>query len=100
MLSPDEIEDLNDPELRFVSVTKDQLVRAQAQIGSCEACDPRTEIPFDWLLRDVASEKGYVDYIIPEPARCPRCRSDVHEKTLVEPVGGLGVDVRSGICKT
>jgi hypothetical protein len=86
VLSPEEIEDLNDPELRFVSITKDQLVRAQAQIGSCEACDPDAEIPFDWLLRDVAIEQGYVDYIIPEAVPCPRCRSEVHEKTLVEPL--------------
>jgi hypothetical protein len=100
VLSPDEIEDFNDPRLRFVSITKDQLVRAQAQIGSCEACDPDAQIPFDWLLRDVASERDYVDYIIPEPTHCPRCGSDVHEKTLVEPLGGLGADVDSAIFKT
>ena len=36
----------------------------------------------------LANEQGYVDYIIPQLARCPRCRSEVHEKTLVEVVGG------------
>jgi hypothetical protein len=92
MRSPEEIEDFNDPDLRFVSITEGQRARAQAQIGSCEACDPEAETPFDWLLIDVASEDGYVDYILAEPARCPRCRSEVHEKTLVEPRGGLGVD--------
>jgi hypothetical protein len=87
VLSPEDIEDLNDPELRYVTITKDQLLRARAQIGSCEACDPIAEIPFDWLLTSVATDKGYVDYIIPEPAYCPRCRSEVYEKTLVEPTG-------------
>ena len=93
MLSPEDLEDLDDPELRYVAITKDQLMRAQAQIGSCEACDPIAEIPFDCLLTSVATEKGYVDYIIPEPAYCPRCRGEVHEKTLVEPTGGIGIDV-------
>ena len=87
-MQPDEIEDLNDPDLKFVSITEAQLARAQAQIGSCEVCDPDAEIPFDWLLGDLANEQGYVDYIIPQLARCPRCRSEVHEKTLVEVVGG------------
>ena len=84
----EEIEDFNDPDLRFVSITEGQLARAQAQIDSCEACDPDAEIPFDWLLKDVATEHGYVDYILPEPARCPRCRAPIHEKTLVDPSGG------------
>jgi hypothetical protein len=97
MQSPGEIDDFNDPDLRFVSVTDGQLARAQAQIGSCEACDPEAEIPFDWLLRDEVSERGYVDYIIPEPARCPRCKSQIHEKTLVEPIDGIGVDVKPGV---
>lgn len=87
-MQPDEIEDLNDPDLKFVSITEGQLARAQAQIGSCEVCDPAAEIPFDWLLGDLANEQGYVDYIIPQLARCPRCRSEVHEKTLVEVIGG------------
>jgi len=92
MRPPGEIEDFNDPELRFVSITAGQLTLAQRQIASCEACDPDAEIPFDWLLRDVASERGYVDYIIPAPAHCPRCHAEVHEKTLVHPLGGTGVN--------
>ena len=90
----EEIEDFNDPDLRFVSITEGQLARAQAQIDSCEACDPEAEIPFDWVLKDVATERGYVDYILPEPARCPRCRAQVHEKTLIERSGGAGEEDR------
>lgn len=63
-LSSDDLRDLNDPGLRYVSITKDQLLRAQAEIGSCKACNPKAEIPFDWLLKDVADENGYVDYVI------------------------------------
>jgi hypothetical protein len=95
MIPPDEIEDFNDPDLRFVSITEDQLALAQTLIGSCEACDPEAEIPFDSLLRDVASEQGYVDYVIPGPVHCPRCRSEVHEKTLVRPQDGIGVSSAS-----
>jgi hypothetical protein len=53
MIPPDEIEDFNDPDLRFVSIAEDQLALAQTLIGSCKACDPEAEIPFDSLLRDV-----------------------------------------------
>jgi hypothetical protein len=83
-------DDADDPDLKYIAVTREQLVRAQAGIESCVECNPDgAEVFFDFLLREVSDEKGYVDYIIPKPARCPRCNAEIHEKTLVEPVGGI-----------
>ena len=45
------------------------------------------EIPFDWVLRAFADAKDYVDYILPAPGLCPKCRAEIHEKTLVQPIG-------------
>ena len=57
LLSSDDLHDLNDPDLKYVSITKDQLVRAQAGISSCGACNPDADSPFDWLLRDIAPKR-------------------------------------------
>jgi hypothetical protein len=44
------------------------------------------EIPFDWILdRVTGSYSSATDYILEEPAKCPYCRRDILEKTLVEP---------------
>src|SRR5689334_12604014 len=91
-MDENDLEDLADPDLRYVSITQDQLLRAQAQIASCMSCNPEAEIPFDWLIRDVMSDRGYVDYIMPLPAKCPNCYCPINEKTLVQPEGGLEVD--------
>ena len=32
------------------------------------------------------SDPSVTDYIFEEPAKCPRCRHDILEKTLVEPI--------------
>jgi len=88
MASEDDIRDLNDPLLLFIPITPDHLARAQRFIESCKACNPDAELPFDWLLRDEASldAQGYVDYILPAPAKCPKCKAEIYEKTLVETI--------------
>jgi hypothetical protein len=88
-VTEDDLRDLADPDLRYVAITTEQLLKAQSGIAACIECQPEAEIPFDWLLSDVASERGYVDYIIPATARCPNCGCEVSEKTLIEPNGGL-----------
>ena len=84
-----ENEDIRDPELKFVPVTIMQLARAASQVESCEKCNPDAEIPFDWVLRSLTNAQEYVDYILPAPGICPNCRAEIHEKTLVKPVGQL-----------
>jgi hypothetical protein len=55
-------------------------------IESCEQCNVDAEIPFDWILdRVTASDSAVTDYILEQPAKCPKCRREILEKTLVEP---------------
>jgi hypothetical protein len=64
--------------------------RAQEVIASCEACNKQAELPFDWILDEVTGRDGATtDYFLTEPARCPRCGSEIIEKTLVEADGGV-----------
>ena len=60
---------------------------AKRLIESCESCNPDgAEIPFDNILdRVTESDPSATDYILEPPAKCPNCRRDVLEKTLVEP---------------
>ena len=56
-------------------------------IESCEACNPDgAGIPFDHILDCVTgSDPSVTDYILEAPAKCPNCRREILEKTLVEP---------------
>ena len=59
---------------------------AEWLIESCEACNPDgAEIPFDHILDCVTgSEPSVTDYILETPGKCPNCRREILEKTLVE----------------
>jgi hypothetical protein len=47
--------------------------------------DSCAELPFDSALDLVTGrDPAGTDYIFSEPAKCPRCRGDVTEKTLIE----------------
>jgi hypothetical protein len=63
------------------------LHKAERLIESCEACNPKhAEIPFDNVLdRVTGSDPSLTDYILKGPAKCPNCRREVLEKTLIEP---------------
>src|SRR5262245_58719305 len=62
------------------------LRQAEQLIASCQYCNHAAEIPFDYLLDCVTdSDPTLTDYILEQPAKCPRCRHDVTEKTLIEP---------------
>jgi hypothetical protein len=86
MADDDELRHFNDSELKFVPVSIQQLARAVTQVESCEKCNPESKIPFDWVLRALADARDYVDYILPAPGLCPKCRAEIHEKTLVQPL--------------
>jgi hypothetical protein len=44
------------------------------------------EIPFDNILdRVTGSDPSVTDYVLESPAKCPNCRREILEKTLVEP---------------
>jgi len=58
-------------------------------IDSCEHCNLEgAEIPFANILdRVTGSDPKPTDSILERPAKCPNCRRDILEKTLVEPAG-------------
>jgi hypothetical protein len=64
------------------------LRRAEKLIESCEHCNSEgAEIPFDNILdRVTGSDPSVTDYVLEKPAKCPNCRREILEKTLVEPV--------------
>ena len=54
-------------------------------IEPCEHCNRDAEIPFDWILDRIPGLKPSVtDYILEAPAKCPNCRREVLEQTLIE----------------
>jgi hypothetical protein len=63
------------------------LHEAERLIESCEGCNTDgAEIPFDAILdRVTRSDPTVTDYILQAPAKCPNCRREILEKTLVEP---------------
>jgi hypothetical protein len=36
-------------------------------------------------LAEVTGKHGAYEFVLSEPARCPNCRREIEEKTLVEP---------------
>jgi len=63
------------------------LREAEKLIDSCEHCNSvSAEIPFDAILdRVTGSDPSVTDYVLEQPAKCPQCRLEILEKTLVEP---------------
>ena len=74
------------PSIELVAVDSVTVKKAEQQIESCEHCHPvDAEIPFDWLLAEVTAKRGPYEFMLTEPARCPNCKHEITEKTLVEP---------------
>ena len=84
------IRDFFDPtpeEQVVVLVQSATLRQAERLIESCEHCNEEgAQIPFDNILdRVTGSDPSVTDYILEVPAKCPYCRRDIMEKTLIEP---------------
>jgi hypothetical protein len=75
----------------IVIVDAETLRKAERMIESCEACSPdEAEIPLDNVLdRVTGNDPAITDYVLAEPAKCPRCKREGTEKTLMEWVGDL-----------
>ena len=71
----------------IILITDTVLRRAQDLIAFCEHCDPEnSEFLFDNILdRVTGSDPMKTEYLLEVPAKCPNCRQDVFEKTLVVP---------------
>jgi hypothetical protein len=80
------VELLARPSIELVTVDSATLKKAEQRIESCEYCHPAAAaIPFDWILDNVTGRSGAnTDYLISETARCPTCKREVTEKTLVD----------------
>jgi uncharacterized protein with PIN domain len=77
------------PEEQVVILVDSTILRqAERAIESCEDCNREgAEISFDNILdRVTGSDPSVTDYILERPAKCPNCRRDIMEKTLVEPI--------------
>ena len=73
------------PGIEVVTVGAAQIREAERKIEGCEHCHPDdSELPFDWILQQVTGKSGMVDFMMVETARCPNCRREVTEKTLVQ----------------
>jgi hypothetical protein len=76
-------------ETTILNVSAATKRKASMLILSCEACSDDAEIPFDYVLDWVTGlDPAVTDYVLNEPAKCPKCRGDVTEKTLIEPRSG------------
>lgn len=73
------------PEQLIVVLIEGKILRqAEQLIESCEGCNPNAEIPFDYILDEITnSDPRVTEYILETPAKCPTCRRQVVEKTLV-----------------
>jgi len=63
------------------------LHEAERLIESCVPCNPEgAEIAFDNILgRVTGSDPSVTDYVLESRAKCPNCRREILEKTLIEP---------------
>jgi len=78
-----------DPPLEQMSVYlvgENLRAAAQSLIRGCEQCCDCPEITFDCILDELTKcDPKSTEYILCRPARCPRCRRDVTERTIVLP---------------
>ena len=79
--------DFFDPTPEQQNVDTATLREAERLIESREHCNREgAEIPFDNILdRITGSDPSVTDYILEQPAKCPNCRREILEKTLIEP---------------
>ena len=81
------------PNIELVTVGPQAIREAELRIAACERCrGDEAYQPFDWILAEVLGKQGPFEFVLSEIARCPNCKANVSEKTLVEPQGGIEVE--------
>lgn len=71
-----------------VLISNDTSALALNEVIGCEGCSNEANIPFDWMLDLITGlEPCVTDYLLEAPVRCPYCRREICEKTMVEPQG-------------
>jgi hypothetical protein len=76
----------DDPQVLFV--VEEHVRQAECLILSCEYCNASgADLPFDSVLAWVtACDPSVIHHVLISPGKCPNCRRDILEKTLVAPV--------------
>ncbi len=75
-----------------ISICYRQAARDRLRETGCERCRPKkSELLFDSILADVLDRHGAFEFVTAESGKCPNCNSEISEKTLVEPQGGIEV---------
>ena len=68
----------------LVSIGDETLDRAEQLISGCEHCTEEAEMSLDYILDALTDcDPTSTEYVLCRPARCPQCRQDVTEKTLI-----------------
>ncbi len=84
---------LQRPGVEMITVEASTIRAAEQQVAACERCRPDEA---DWLfasiLNEVTGRSGDTEYAMCEPAKCPNCRDEISEKTLVQLQGGIEVE--------
>jgi hypothetical protein len=70
--------------LNIVLVDEGLVAQAEDFIDGCEACCDSAELTFDYVFDALTgADPTNTEYLLSRPAKCPRCRRAVTEKTLV-----------------
>ncbi len=73
-------------ETNVVLVDGRTLIEAESLISGCEHCNRDAEISFDYVLDELTGcDPTRTEYLMYRAGRCPNCRSEVTEKTLITP---------------
>jgi len=73
---------LDDTDVRLVDETL--LAEAAGWISGCQRCAKGAEMTFDYVLDAVMdSSDPDTEYVMCRPVHCPRCQSEVTEKTFI-----------------
>jgi hypothetical protein len=68
----------------IVLIDESAIQQAEDLISACQTCSPEAELTLDYLLDSLTGRNPAVtEYLLRRPARCPRCRAEVTEKTPV-----------------
>jgi hypothetical protein len=74
--------------VQVITVDPAAIREAEKRIESCEQCRPDdAEWPFAAIFDAITGRVGDTDYLMTEPARCPNCRREIMEHTLVAHIG-------------
>jgi len=82
------------PSVELITVGPATVRIAESQIAGCEKCRPdESQIPLNCVLADLLDKRGPYEFVLAEVAQCPRCSAELSEHSLVEPVGGIEIEV-------